>query len=63
MSSEIEAFAEHKTHWITISSDEYESMKSTIEVISDSELIEQIKESREDYRSGNYKTLHELMKK
>lgn len=63
MSSEIEAFAEHKAHWITISSDEYESMKSTIEVISDSELIEQIKESREDYRSGNYKTLHELMKK
>lgn len=62
MSSEIEAFAEHKAHWITISSDEYESMKSTIEVISDSELIEQIKESREDYRSGNYKTLHELMK-
>lgn len=48
MSSEIEAFAEHKAHWVTISSNEYESMKSILEVLSDSELIEQIKESRED---------------
>jgi PHD/YefM family antitoxin component YafN of YafNO toxin-antitoxin module len=62
MSSEIEAFAEHKAHWVTISSDEYESMKSTIDVLSDSELIEQIKESREDYKSGRFKKLRELMK-
>ncbi len=62
MSSEIEAFAEHKAHWVTISSDEYESMKSTIEVLSDSELIEQIKESRSDYKSGNFKKLRELIK-
>lgn len=62
MSSEIEDFAEHKAHWITISSDEYESMKSTIEVLSDSELIEQIKESRDDHKAGNFKTLHDLMK-
>jgi PHD/YefM family antitoxin component YafN of YafNO toxin-antitoxin module len=61
MSSEIEAFGEHKAHWITISSDEYESMKSTLEVLSDSELIEQIKESREDFKAGKYKKLHELM--
>ena len=62
MSSEIEAFAEHKAHWITISSDEYESMKSTLEVLSDFELIEQIKESREDYKSGKFKKLHDIMK-
>ncbi len=53
MSSKIEAFAEHKAHWITISSDEYDSMKSTIEVLSDPELMEQIKESRDDFRTGN----------
>ncbi len=58
MSSEIEAFGEHKAQWVTISSDEYESMKSTLEVLSDSELIEQIKESREDYKSGKFKKLH-----
>jgi PHD/YefM family antitoxin component YafN of YafNO toxin-antitoxin module len=62
MSSEIEAFVEHKAHWVTISSDEYESMKSTLEVLSDSELIEQIKESRNDYKSGNFKKLHDLIK-
>ena len=62
MSSEIEAFTEHKAHWVTISSDEYESMKSTLEVLSDSELIDQIKESREDYNSGIFKKLHDLMK-
>ena len=62
MSSEIEAFTEHKAHWITISSDEYESMKSTLEVLSDSELIDQIKESREDYNSGKFKKLRDLMK-
>jgi len=62
MSSEFEAFAEHKAHWITISSDEYESMKSTLEVLSDFELIEQIKESREDYKSGKFKKLHDIMK-
>lgn len=62
MSSVIEASSEHKAHWVTISSDEYESMKSTIEVLSDSELIEQIKESREDYNSGKFKKLSDIMK-
>ncbi|CAG1007109.1 MAG: hypothetical protein OIN86_10565 [Candidatus Methanoperedens sp.] len=62
MNSVIEVSSEHKAHWVTISSDEYESMKSTIEVLSDSELIEQIKESREDYKAGNYKKLRALIK-
>ena len=62
MSSEIEALTAHKAHWVTISSDEYESMKSTLEVLSDSELIEQIKESREDYNSGKFKKLRDLIK-
>ena len=60
MRSGIDAFAEPKAYWVTISSDEYESMKSTLEVLSDSELIEQIKESREDFKAGKYKRLHEL---
>jgi hypothetical protein len=36
-------------------------MKSTLEVLSDSELIEQIKESREDIKAGKAKKLRELM--
>ena len=51
---------EHKARWVTISSDEYESMKSTIEVLSDNELLKQIQESREDYRLGRFKKLSEL---
>jgi hypothetical protein len=37
-------------------------MRYTPEVLSDSELIEQIKESREDYNSGKFKKLCDIMK-
>lgn len=60
--SQVKTFGEHKAHWITISSDEYESMKSTLEVLSDPELLEQIKESEEDYKAGRYKKLEDLIK-
>ncbi|MEA3288351.1 MAG: hypothetical protein U9Q77_13395, partial [Candidatus Marinimicrobia bacterium] len=43
---------EHRARWVTISNDEYERMKSTIEVLSDNALLRQIQESREDYRRG-----------
>jgi len=52
---------EHRERWITISSDEYERMESTIEVLSDNELLKQIYESREDYCLGRFKKLSELM--
>ena len=51
----------HRARWVTISSDEYESMKSTIEVLSDNELLKQMRESREDYRLGRFKKLSELI--
>lgn len=60
MSSEIKYFGEHKARWVTISSDEYESMKSTLEILSDPELMQQIEESREDFKAGRYKELREL---
>ena len=37
----------HKTEWITISVDEYESMKKTIEVLTDKDLIAQIKKGQQ----------------
>ena len=61
MSSNVKSFGEHKANWVTISSDEYESMKSTLEVMSDPELLQQIEESREDFKAGRYKELRELM--
>ena len=63
MSSDVKSFGEHKANWVTISSDEYESMKSTLEVMSDPELLQQIDESRDDFKAGRYKELHELMGK
>ena len=59
---EIEAFGEHKARWMTISTDEYESMKSTLEVLSEPELMEQIKESREDFEAGRFKKVRDLLK-
>jgi len=52
---------EHRARWVTVSSDEYESMESTIEVLSDNELLKQIHESGEDYRLGRFKKLSELI--
>ena len=40
---------------------EIESIKSTLEVLSDPELLEQIKESREDYKAGKFKNIRELI--
>ena len=53
---------EHKTTYVTISLDEYESMKSTIEVLSDPELMGQLKKSKEDIKLGRTKPLAELLK-
>jgi hypothetical protein len=36
----------HKSEWITISIDEYESMQRTIEVLSDADLMTQIEEGK-----------------
>ena len=52
----------HEAGWITISTDEYDSMKATIEVLSDPELMDQIKKSRSDFKAGKYKKLSDLLK-
>ncbi len=55
-------FGEHKTKWIIISLDEYESMQSTIEVLSDRDLMEQLRESKKAKEEGRAKPLEEFMK-
>jgi len=57
-----EVHGEHKAAWVTISTDEYESMKATIEVLSNSKLMKQIMESEEDIKMGRTKSLDELIK-
>ncbi|MCZ7383826.1 MAG: hypothetical protein O8C63_03650 [Candidatus Methanoperedens sp.] len=53
-------FLQEKDKFVSL--DEYESMKSTLEVLSDTELLQQIEESKEDYKAGRYKKLHDLIK-
>jgi PHD/YefM family antitoxin component YafN of YafNO toxin-antitoxin module len=36
----------HETEWVTISKDEYDSMNRTIEVLSDKDLMAQLKRSK-----------------
>jgi PHD/YefM family antitoxin component YafN of YafNO toxin-antitoxin module len=36
----------HETEWVTISKDEYDSMNRTIDVLSDKDLMAQIKRSK-----------------
>jgi PHD/YefM family antitoxin component YafN of YafNO toxin-antitoxin module len=36
----------HQTGWITISIEEYESMKETIEVLSDADIMEQVQDGK-----------------
>ena len=37
----------HETEWVTISRDEYESMNQTIEILSDKDLMAQIKKGKQ----------------
>jgi len=52
----------HETMYVTITSDEYESMKSTIEVLSDKELMGQVKESKKAVAEGKVKKWDDLKK-
>jgi PHD/YefM family antitoxin component YafN of YafNO toxin-antitoxin module len=62
MSREIKSLGEHMAQWVTISSDEYESMKSTLEIISEPELLEQIRMSRKISRLEDTKNFVNLLK-
>ncbi|MBI4173517.1 MAG: DUF460 domain-containing protein [Candidatus Aenigmarchaeota archaeon] len=46
----------HEAKWVTISSDEYESMKATIEAFTDPEIMGQLLKSEEDLKAGKTKS-------
>ncbi len=52
----------HKTSYVTISMDEYESMKATIEVLSDPELMGQLRKSEEDIKAGRTRNIDEFIR-
>lgn len=45
---------------LLMSLDEYESLQETIEVLSDEELMEQLRESEEDVKAGRTYSLEEV---
>jgi PHD/YefM family antitoxin component YafN of YafNO toxin-antitoxin module len=48
----------HETEWVTISKDEYDSMISTIEVLSDKDLMDHIKNGKKkDVKSRNFEEI------
>ena len=52
----------HEAQWVTISSDEYESMKATIDAFTDSEVMEQLIKSEEDIKTGRTKSWDDFVK-
>jgi hypothetical protein len=44
--SEHAVHGSHKSEWITISTDEYESLQRTIEILSDNDIMTQIREGK-----------------
>jgi PHD/YefM family antitoxin component YafN of YafNO toxin-antitoxin module len=52
----------HKTTYVTISKDEYESMKATIEILQDGDLMKQLKESEQAIKEGRVKNWRDFVK-
>lgn len=60
--SELKIEGRHEAMWVTISTDEYESMKATIETLSDPEIMEQIRKSEADIKVGKTKKWDDFVK-
>lgn len=52
----------HKTTYVTIPRNEYGPMKSTIEVLEDDDLIEQIKDSSAAIKEGKVSKWNDVLK-
>jgi len=53
--NKVQVHGRHETEWITISKDEYDSMNKTIEVLSDKDLMTQIRKGkRKDIKSRDF---------
>jgi len=60
--SQLQAHGKHETQWVTISMDEYESMKATIDAFTNSEVMEQLIKSEEDIKAGRTKSWDNFVK-
>ena len=60
--SETEEATIHKTQWITISNDEYESMIATLEILSDPKLKQEALKGKTQARMGRTRKLSVVAK-
>ena len=56
------AHSKHETEWVTISLDEYESMKATIETLSSPEAMKKIRQGEKELAEGKGKSLEQVKK-
>ncbi len=62
MTESLIGFGEHKTRWVTISFDEYESLRRTVDVLSDKDLMKQLEESRKAKSEGKVRAFEGVAK-
>ncbi|MCK5474520.1 MAG: hypothetical protein KAI53_03885 [Candidatus Aenigmarchaeota archaeon] len=60
--SEIADKGKHEAGWVTISTDEYDSMKSTLEILSDPNLRVEALEGKEQAKKGKTRKLSVVAK-
>jgi PHD/YefM family antitoxin component YafN of YafNO toxin-antitoxin module len=60
--TQLQVQGEHKAAWVTISTDEYDSMRATIEALSDPELMDQLRKSQQDIKAGRTRSLDDFAK-
>ena len=52
----------HQTDWVTISADEYESMVSTLEILSSQKAMNKISKGEEERMAGKGKNIDKVKK-
>ena len=60
--SQLQVHGEHKAAWITISTDEYESLLATLEILSSPKAMEKIKQGEKERLEGKLKSLEQIKK-
>ncbi len=60
--SQLEVHGEHKAAWVTISTDEYESLLATIETLSNPKAMEKIRQGEKERLEGKLKDLDQVKK-
>ncbi|MBI4162396.1 MAG: hypothetical protein HY513_01825 [Candidatus Aenigmarchaeota archaeon] len=52
----------HETEWVTISADEYDSMVSTLEILSSPRAMTKIKQGEKERLEGKLKSVEQVKK-